>query len=390
MKNMRTIIMLAVIALVALSGLYAISSGSRTDAPAVPEPYRISVSVAEVESREFQDRIRAVGTLTARETALVSPKVPGNVERVLVDIGDRVEKGQILVCLDKTSFLLARDGARAGLATAQAAVSQARAQQEHAQKEYERASKLLSEHVIPQSRFDAAESAYKTATQAMNAALEQNKLARNALQNAQDHLFDADIRSPIKGDVVVRKVEVGSTAAPGSVLLRIVDQSSLKVDISVPEKNFEIVRAHTPAKLSVDAFDRRGFSGYVTVVNPMVDPATRTFLARIDVPNTDGALIDGMFARVELLAGDKQCLAVPRCALQRLQGSGTSYVFVVKDGALRKKKVATGQMDDEFAEITGGLVPGELVVTGSTGSLRAGAIAEIIDRQNTLAGSERR
>ena len=337
----------------------------------------VPVTVSAVVRQEFQDKISAVGTLKARETGLLSPKVAGNVEAVLVDIGEKVQTDQVIIRIDRTNFELTVKQASAALATAKSAVSQARVQFEHAEKEYRRASNLLDEKVIPQGRFDTAEAGHKAARQGLAAAKAQRNQAEVALQTAMQHLKDTQIRSPISGVVVERNVEVGQSVAPGAPLLRILDQSTLKADIDLPESDFARIAAGTPAVIQVDAFQGQQFSGKVVLVNPMVDRKTRTFRVRIESPNPTAKLVDGMFVRVQLSAAQRTVLAVERDALNRLPGSGTFYVFVVDGDKAVKRTVKTGIVGDRYAEILEGLSEGEKVVTSGAGRLRSGVRVDI-------------
>jgi RND family efflux transporter MFP subunit len=339
---------------------------TKVDEAAVP------VEVVCAAFHDFQDITNAVGTLRARKTNLLSPKVTGNVDAVLVDIGDRVEAGQVVILLDRTSFELAVNQANAAYQSAKAAVAQAKSHFEQAQKEYRRATKLLSEKVIPQSRFDAAEAAYKAAREAMAAVRGKYSQSRVALEKAREHLKNARIRSSIAGVVVERNVEVGQSVAPGVQVLRILDQSRMKGDFELPEKDFGRITVGASAVVTVDAYQGQDFPGKVTVINPMVDQRVRTFRVRIELSNPSGKLVDGMFARVRFSMGKRMALAVMRDALQRLPGSGTSYVFVVDENKALKRTVKTGAVGDQYAEILDGLKEGEKVVTSGAGRLRSG------------------
>ena len=332
----------------------------------------LPVTIATVVRHEFTDEISGVGTLKARDTIPLSPKVAGPVNQVLVDIGDRVKAGEVVIKLDRTNFALGVKQAQAALAAAQAVIRQAEAQFEQAEKEYRRATDLLEEKVIPQSRFDASEAAFKTAREAVSSTRAQHDQAKAALEIALEHLKDAEIRSPISGTVVERNVEIGQAVAPGPPLLRIVDQKSLKCDISLPEADMSRVDVGISAVITADVFPGHEFMGKVAVVNPMVDQQTRTFQVRIKVPNPSEKLVDGTFARVNLFAGERRSLAIPRDALQRLPGSGTFYVFVVIDDIAEKRTVRTGQIGERLAEIIEGLSEGEKVVVTGAGRLRSG------------------
>lgn len=342
----------------------------------------LPVTITTVVQREFTDEISGVGTLKARDTSPLSPKVAGPVNRVLVDIGDRVKAGEVVIKLDRTNFALGVKQARAALASAQAAISQDEAQFDHAEKEYRRATELLEEKVIPQSRFDASEAAFKSDKEAISSARAQRDQAKATLETALEHLKDAEIRSPIDGIVVERNVEIGQAVAPGSRLLRIVDQTSLNLDVDLPEADIGRLAIGTAAVITTDAFPGHEFSGKTSVVNPMVDRKTRTFRMRIKVPNPSGNLVDGMYARMKLSVEKRRSLAVPRNALQRLPGSGTYYVFVVEGNKAYKRTIEIGAMNDRYAEVMDGLVEDDKVVTSGAGRLRSGTEVSVQDVPN--------
>lgn len=381
MKRIFIYIFIAAVVLCALFFIFrAIDKDKSRDDMRVGQA-SVSVDAAPAVFHEFEDRIDAVGTLRARETNLLSPKVAGSVDAVLVDIGDWVEAGQVVVLLDRTLFELGVGQSEAACQAANAALAQALSQFEQAQKEYRRASKLLAEKVIPQTRFDAAEAAYKATREGLAVAKGKYSQAQAALETAREHLKNARIRSSIAGVVVDRNVEVGQSVSPGVQILRILDQTTMKGDVELPEKDFGRVTVETAAVvITVDAFQGQEFPGKVTVINPMVDPRARTFRVRIETPNPSGKLVDGMFARVRFLTGQRTALAIPRDALHRLSGSGTFYVFIVQGDKVVKRTVETGKTGDQYAEVIEGLVEGERVVTSGDGRLRSGMSVIVSDK----------
>ncbi len=339
------------------------TNGEQTDVPVV---------VSTIAFKDFEEEIAAVGTLNASETILLSPKVPGNVEAVLADLGNRVEAGQVVTRLDATNYKLAVKQATAAHAVAEAAAAQAKARFEQVEKEYRRASGLLAENVIPQSRFDAAEGAFKAAREALATAEGQRDQAKVGLEAAEQQLLDTEIRTPVAGVVVARSVEVGLAVAPGVQLFRIVDQSTLNADVDLPGTDFGRVVPGTSATVVVDAYPEEEFQGLVSVVNPMVDQSTRTFRIRVKVSNPTAKLVDGMFVRVRFSMDTRTALAVPRDALRQIPGSGTYYVFVVEGKNARKRTVEIGAINDQYAEVMDGLLEGDTVVTSGAGRLRSG------------------
>lgn len=332
----------------------------------------VPVTVSPVILHDFEERITAVGTLKARETVVLSPKVAGSVEAVLVDIGQPVMKDQILIRINSTHFDIALDQANAAFAGAKALVSRAKVQFEHARKQYVRATRLMADKAISQVRFEEAEAAFKAAKEQFLAAGEESNRALSAIRTAEQYRLDAVIRSPISGVVVERNVEIGQAAAPGVPLLRILDQSTLQVDIQLPESDFGKITPGMSAVIGMDAFKNSQFQGKVALVNPMIDMQTRTFRVRVEVGNPGGRLVEGMFARVGFSVGKRRSPAVPRDALIYLPDSQTSYVFLVKDGVAVKQTVMPGANDDTHTEIRENLAENEIVVVGGKNRLRSG------------------
>jgi RND family efflux transporter MFP subunit len=348
----------------------------------------LQVTIATVIQHEFRDEISTVGTLEAIEVSPLSPKVAGTVAEVLVDIGDQVKVGEVLARLDRMGFDLAVKQTEAAYAAAEAAIPQAIAGFEQAEKEYQRANELLAEKVIPQSRFEAAEAAYKAAKEAVTFAGAQRDQAKAAMESAKKHLNDADISSPISGMVVERNVEIGQAVSPGGQILRIIDQTSLKIDVALPEVDFGRFTTDTHAAITVNAFPDQEFPGKVSVVNQMVDRETRTFRVRVELQNPTCKLVDGMFARIKLSLEKKRTLSITRDALQSLPGSGTFYVFVVRDEKAEKRNVKIGIEDDQYAEVLEGLAEGEKIVTSSAGRLRSGAKVVISMKRKNFSKSK--
>ncbi|MCD4653716.1 efflux RND transporter periplasmic adaptor subunit [bacterium] len=347
-----------------------------------------SVRIAPVIQHEFSDEISAIGTLNAKETSMLSSKVAGMVNHVFVDIGNRIVAGEVVISLDKTNYDLQVRQTQAALVATEAVITQAESQFKQAGIEYRRASELIEEKVIPQSRFDASEAGFKTAREAVFLAGAQRDQARVVLEMANEQLRNTEIRSPLSGTVVERNVEIGQVVAPGVQLLRILDQTSLYLDVDLPEADISRLSVGTTAVITVDAFPGQEFFGKVAVTNPMVDRKTRTFRMRIEIQNLSGKLVDGMFARLKLNVGKRLVPAIPRKALHRLSGSGTYYVFVVKDEKAYKQTVKIGTMNDRYVELIDGLQEKDIVIISGVGRLRSGAEVKVQMSENKTDKSD--
>ncbi|MCK5295950.1 MAG: efflux RND transporter periplasmic adaptor subunit [Alphaproteobacteria bacterium] len=339
------------------------------------------VTVAPVVLHEFRDNFNAVGTLKAQTISLLSPKIAGTITSVIVDIGDKVKSGEAVIKLDNASFKLVVKQTRATLIATETAVSLSNVQFRQAKREYNRAVKLIAEKTISQSNFETVETAYETSQKAVSSAKAQHNQAKATLGLALENLKNTSVCSPIDGIVVERNAEIGQGVASGMILLRIVNQTSLRTDINLPEIDFERISKGIPAVITVDSFSKQEFYGKVTVINPMIDQKTRTFRVRIEISNPSEKLVDGMFVRVKLSAKKRMTLAVPRTALQHLSGSGTFYVFVINKNKAFKRAVKIGATNNQYAEVLEGLTKNEKVVTSGAGKLRSGVKVNVQQKE---------
>ncbi len=134
------------------------------------------------------------------------------------------------------------------------------------------------------------------------------------------------------------------------------------------------------AEITVDAFPGKVFEGFLSIINPTIDPATRTAEIEIYIPNEKYELRSGMFARVKLYLGEREALVVPAESLCKMPGTGSYYVYTVKDNKAVLKNVKTGITQNNFTEIIEGLTEKELVVTRGQNRLYDGAQVSIEER----------
>jgi membrane fusion protein (multidrug efflux system) len=229
--------------------------------------------------------LEPTGEFVSPASSQVAPKTPGRVAAVYVDAGARVSKGQPLLALETDYFKLDVQRTEADLARAKAGEDDAR-------REWNRKKGLLANESIPQATFDKAQ-----------AALDQAQAARQsteaALALARQKLSDAVIRSPITGVVDQRKTNPGERLGEAGVAFVIVQTAPLKLRFSVPERYLSELRTGQSIVAQVDPYPGETFTGRVKTVGGVIDPATRTFFAEAEFPNSDGRLRPGLFARIE-------------------------------------------------------------------------------------------
>ena len=155
-------------------------------------------------------------------------------------------------------------------------------------------------------------------------------------------------------------------------IIRISSEERVKVVTTVTEKDFPHVKRGMECKITVDAFPDMIFRGNVSIINPTLDPATRTGEIEIFIPNKDRVLRSGMFAHIKLYLSERSALVINRDALNRLPGTGSYYVYIVQNGRAVLKNVKTGIAQGNYVEITDGLTEGEQVVVKGQNRLKDG------------------
>jgi membrane fusion protein (multidrug efflux system) len=356
--------------LVALAASIAWLSGACTekiepDAPGAPgqggeageagEVVPADAPTAPVEAVRGPVSERASGTLVSARQTAVSSKILARIEAVLVSAGSVVERGDELVRLD------ARD-LEARAREAEEAVRSARAQLELARTEESRVRELFGAGVGTQQALDRAVSALEVATANLQA-------AEQRLADARVALSYGSIRSPVAGRVVDRLAEPGDTATPGVPLLRIYDPGALRLEVPVRESLAVRLRPGDALRVTIDALGAR-FEGRIDEVVPFAEPGARTLLVKVRLPN-DPRLFAGMFGRLDVPAGDRRRLLIPREAVARI--GQLDFVRVVgEDGRSRRRLVTlgpeepaggpAGSEEAERVEVLSGLSEGERVL----------------------------
>lgn len=357
---MKSVLLSSLLALVGWLPLGCSREAAPSRASKPPSP--VPVTVARVETRPVDRTLPIVGTLHAKDSAVVSAEVEGRVERTLVEFGDRVTAGQELAWIDTDSHT-----ARAN--QAEARVEQARALAHGAELELRRQRELRRDGIAAPADLDVAEA---QADQALAA----QKAAEAAVEVARLELRRSRIRAPFDAAVADRIASVGDFVRPGSPLFRMVNDGVLKFIAQAPEGFAPQVVRDLPVVFSVDAHPGRRFEGRVFLVSPQVNLATRMFDFGALVPNADRSLKAGTFARGDLvLQRAVPTRMVPVGAV--LSSTGVSRVFVVEGAMARARVVTTGRVLGDGLEIVSGVSDGETVVVSGHGKLADGMAVEV-------------
>lgn len=330
---------------------------------AAVEQERLPVRVLSVQPRSFVERLRSTGVLKADRDVVLSSEVAGKVKKVLKELGDRCDKGELLVRLDPSGYRIA-------LAQARASVRQAEVALDHAGRDYARIEQLKNQAAVTGQQLDAADGAVKSSA----AAVEQ---ARAAMSAARRNLRQTEIRCPFDGFVAQRMVELGQSVMPGAPIARLVDTSQLRLAIAVSAAELARLEIGQRVVLSDPALPERVFTGEVARLGVAADERTRTFPVEVLVGAEQDGLRSGQVVHATLeLRRHPGAIAVPTDAIGTAGGS--PHVFAVRAGAAHRIAVETGAQIDGQTLIEGGLAAGEQIVVVGRELLTDGAPVEVV------------
>jgi membrane fusion protein (multidrug efflux system) len=329
---------------------FAVSSpGTPTGAARAQQTGGIAVEAAPVVVGTVIEDLRAVGTLAANETVVISTEISGRISRIAFREGEAVKAGDVLVELDDNILKAELDKVRSDMALARA--------------NRERAVTLATQGSGTQRARDETEAAYQS--QQANIAL------------AEARLQKAVLTAPLSGIVGLRNVSVGAYVTPGQRIVELSEIDTLKVDFRVPELNAAQIRVGQKVLITADAVPGASFEGNIYAIDPIVDINGRAIRLRARVPNRDGRLSPGFFARIRIVLEQRQnAVLVPESAI--IPSDQKVLVYRVVNGRAVQTEVVIGQRLPGQVEIRNGLSANDTVVSAGHQRLREGSTVQIV------------
>ncbi|GHV34615.1 cation efflux system protein [Bacteroidia bacterium] len=302
----------------------------------------IEVKVSQTVLQDVEQLVDFTGTIEAFHPSDITPSLPVRINKIYVEVGDKVHKGQLLVQMDGTQK------------------TQQELQLSNIQVEYDRVVALHNAGGASQQQVDQVQT--------------QLDIMKATVANLSENV---DLRSPIDGIVTARLYNQGelfSAATGKSCILKVMDLAPLKVKIDVPSEYFPNVKLGMPVNITCDIYKDEVFSGKVSLIYPTIDAVTRNFTVEITIPNKNQKIRPGMFSRVALNFGTQKHIVVDDVAIVRQVGTGDRYVYAEKDGVVSKLKVTVGRQLNKKVEIlSDNLKAGDNVVIAGQTKLIDGA-----------------
>lgn len=343
------------IAIMALAILTLASCGNK-DADKKQEG-KPQVKLTTVSQQEVPQTETYTATVESDVKNNISPNVAQRINRILVDVGDRVGRGQVLVQLDAAN----NDQIKLQLQSQQV-------QLQHQQVEFNRTAELYATGGISKSEYESAET--QLTIQKKQVEMLRTQLAQSS-QNTQ-------LTSPISGVVTARNYDNGDMYSMGLPVLTIEQLNPVKLIVNISETYFKDVAVGMPVDIQLDAYGDELFAGKVSIVYPSVDKATHTFPVEVNLPNSDQRVRPGMFARATVNFGSIERVLIPDMALVKQVGAGDRYVYVYKDGKVKYTKVELGKHLNDTYEIISGVAPNSQIVIAGQTRLKDGAEVEVV------------
>jgi membrane fusion protein (multidrug efflux system) len=302
-------------------------------------------------------------------------RVPGYIERILVDRGSVVKQGDLLAELSAPELAAQIAEAQSKVLAAAAEALQADAQLAAAESTYNRLkTAAATPGAIAANELTLAEKQVDAARALANARRQAGKVTEGAVRALQDVQQYLKITAPFDGVITERLVHPGALAGPGSgnAMLVLQQVSHLRLVVSVPEENVGGIERGARVSFTVSAQPQRTYSGTVARIAQVLDPKTRTMPVELDVVNADGSLAPGMYPAVKWpVRRMRPSLLVPRTSVV----TTTERVFVVRNrnGRAEWVDVRKGAVEGDLIEVLGDLKPGDEVVRRATDELRDGS-----------------
>ncbi len=300
--------------------------------PTVVEDLRPVVKLASVFERPVAQVYEYTGTIEPEFKNNIAPASPLRIDRILVEVGDFVRKGQKLVYMDTSSF------------------KQTELQLDNEKREFERIDELFKVGGVSKSEWDVA------------------KMSLDIRQTAYDNLLEnTTLLSPIDGIITARNYDNGDLYSGTIPVLTVEQISPVKLLVSVSESHFSKLNKGSNVDVRLDVYPSEMFEGKVSLVYPTINPETRTFTVEIKLKNAKNIIRPGMFARAVFNFGNQNHVVVPDQAIVKQSGSGERFVYVFKNDKVFYQKVELGRrMGDEFELISGVENNASVVIAGQS------------------------
>lgn len=329
MKKATNILILIAIVLIGFTGCK-----KKADTTVVPQDFTIRTQ--QVTAQDVEQIYEYTATVQAEAVNNIAPLTGGRIDKIYVEVGDRVSKGKVLVQMNENNL------------------KQSKVQLDNLKKSFNRIDELYKVGGCSKSDWDAMKTQLDVAQTTYD----------NLLENTQ-------LISPINGVVSARNYDSGDLYG-GLPVVTVQQINPVKMNINLSEALFNQVKVGMPVSIKVDAYGDEEFKGKISLIYPTVDGATHTFPVEVQLANSDSRVRPGMYARVTVNFGTSHHVVVPDEAIYRQQGSGNRFVYIYKNGKVKFSQVQIGRHIDNKYELLSGCEDGDYLATTGLARLKDG------------------
>ena len=333
----------------ALLASITLLSGCKEDKVAEKqESSKVLINTSLTTNQEIDLIAEFTSNVEAFQTNNICPAMAVRIDKISVDIGDKVKKGQVIAVMDQTQY------------------NQTAIQVANLEADYLRLKAVYDAGGISEQQLFAAET--------------QLRVQKEAMSLLSDNI---QLRSPINGVVTGRYSDPGDmfsmapNASGTASILQIMQIDKLKVTVNISENYFPYVKLGMPVTIAADIYPNETFEGEVSLIYPTIDLKTRTFTVEVTIPNASRKLRPGMFTRSTIKLGSQVGVMVEDLAIQKQIGSNEKYVFVVEDGVANRVTVKTGRQIGTQINVISGLDGGDEVAIQGVSKLMDGSQVEV-------------
>jgi RND family efflux transporter MFP subunit len=339
----------------------ALSSCGKEESATAPAPETVrNVPVLAVQRAAVPDVLEAVGTVQAAQTSQLASQTMGNIVEIRAREGDRVQRGQVLAVIDDAQPRAAVERAQAADAAALQEVAATATDLTLADTTFQRYQTLYERKSVSPQEFDEVKARQQGARARHEMAQAGQAQAKAALASAKTALEYTRIRAPFDGVVTEKKADAGTLASPGMPIFTVEDVRRYRLEATINESDLKYAKLGQSVPVVVDALDGTAFPGKVVQIVPAVDPGSRSFVVKIELPAATG-LRSGLYGRAQFPRGERQAVMIPRAAVvERGQLQG---VFVLDPNRVAGLRYVTlGKPSGDAVEVLAGLEDGEQLV----------------------------
>lgn len=322
----------------------------------------VSVTVEKARTVNQTPKLSLTGSIEGETSAVISAKIAGRIEQILVEDGQPVRAGQPLIRLESVELA---NGVRTGSDT----VARARANYENVETDYHRYQTLYAQSAISKQVLDSIETKLKVAQADLSS-------AQALLGNAEQQYAYAVVAAPVDGVVANKTAVIGQVVAAGISLMTVENIEKVYAVVNLEQKDLGVVKQGMSAEITVDAYPDKVFSGTIEIMNPAAAASNRMYKTKIKVENPEKLLKPGMFIKAKIVTGKAApVVAVSQAAI--FQKQGIYYVYIYDNGKAVRHQVEVGQVLGDLIEIKTGLAEGTQVITSNVNKLKDGDTVQV-------------